>query len=281
MSEITNVKEVILDKKLIIFDIDGTLHNNESQRELGSSTISLLNEINKIIPITFASGRYVTSALSCLKNFNFKYPLVCANGSTVYNPVNKEMIKQKTFSAEIVNRIYKEYSNNFYFASDIGSEIYTCSRKSKILYSISFGTDSNYIKCNLKKMLESNSSTLILMPKYKDFDLPIGHLNSIVNPFEVKLQNGTNYIEIKYCQSNKFCGVQTLREFLSLDDKDILAFGNDENDIELFKSVGTSVAVENALEILKENATFTLQNSINDFLEESLYLLKSKKGAIL
>ena len=59
-------------------------------------------------------------------------------------------------------------------------------------------------------------------------------------------QSGSKYIEIRPAGSSKESGIATLAKFEKIDQKHILAVGDNDNDVELLKWVGIGVCVSNA-----------------------------------
>jgi len=68
-------------------------------------------------------------------------------------------------------------------------------------------------------------------------------------------------LEILPVDFNKGRGVSILLEHLGQDAKNVIAFGDGENDVEMLKLVGAGVAVSNAKEVLKQVAKFVTTKS--------------------
>ena len=61
-----------------------------------------------------------------------------------------------------------------------------------------------------------------------------------------------------------------LCEQLHIDTADVIAFGDGENDIEMLKTAGTAVVMENALEQVKAYADIVCPSNENDGIAKTL-----------
>ena len=89
----------------------------------------------------------------------------------------------------------------------------------------------------------------------------------------VKMQfSWSNFMEIYSVQASKGKAIQIICSQENLKKENVLAFGDGNNDIDLFKESGFSVAMMNATDKLKKISQFTTEDYNNDgvglFLEE-------------
>ena len=84
----------------------------------------------------------------------------------------------------------------------------------------------------------------------------------------------TVFCDIANLNSNKGNAVRKLLEILNIPKEDTIAIGDDNNDLSMFEQVGYRVAVDNAIDIVKEKADeITLTNDedgVAVFLEKLL-----------
>ncbi|MCL2286566.1 MAG: HAD family hydrolase [Firmicutes bacterium] len=77
----------------------------------------------------------------------------------------------------------------------------------------------------------------------------------------------------------KYQGVKEVSAYFGLTPADVIAFGDDINDIEMLKNCGIGVAVANAIDEVKAAADFVCESNENDgvakWLEEKIYPLIS------
>jgi len=169
--------------------------------------------------------------------------------------------------------------------------------------------DKNIIINNLKKMnraIAISSKEYIVtngidndLKKYFDFgkvEIEISdHFDDLVNNqiYQImcscsieernKIIEGTNNIKIaawwdKAIDIIPKCGgkgnaIQQVLKHLNFSKDEAIAFGDGENDIEMFEAVGTSVAMENALDSVKEKASYITKSVDEDGVYD--YCLKN------
>ena len=78
------------------------------------------------------------------------------------------------------------------------------------------------------------------------------------------------YLEIMEKGVSKGNALTMLCEQLHIDTADVIAFGDGENDIEMLKTAGTAVVMENALEQVKAYADIVCPSNENDGIAKTL-----------
>lgn len=74
-----------------------------------------------------------------------------------------------------------------------------------------------------------------------------------------------NYIILE--DDDKSIGIKKIRDRMNIDDRDIVVFGDNTNDIKMFKPEWTSIAMGNAVDELKKVATFVTKDADDDGIE--------------
>jgi Cof subfamily protein (haloacid dehalogenase superfamily) len=110
-------------------------------------------------------------------------------------------------------------------------------------------------------------------------------LSSILSNFselQVFPNNGEHWHQITHKTATKLNAITYLSNMTGIAMRDILAFGDDYNDVEMLKGCGVGVAVGNAVADAKQAADFICDTNDNDgvarFLEKNL--LFEQRGAI-
>lgn len=76
--------------------------------------------------------------------------------------------------------------------------------------------------------------------------------------------NGEDWCQVMHKDSTKMNAIRKIAELLSVKIENIVAFGDDSNDIEMIRSCGIGVAVENAIDSVKQAADYICCNNDND-----------------
>ena len=243
--------------KLIATDLDGTLLNNDSD-------ISDYNRdkhcINNGIELIFASGRPFDGLKRYSKYLdNNNYSIVC-NGSVITdsegNIVYNEVIKEKdVFYLMDIAKSYDDvylhvYNGNQYIVSEEDIYFKNYAQKENITdVVIGFDMVDNY---NFSKMLF------------------IGE-NNVLSNLETYIRDNM----VLASGINKGTALKWLCDKKGIDRENVIAFGDNYNDIEMIEFAGIGVAMENAEDILKQSADYIALTNEDDgvgkFLKEIIY----------
>ena len=80
-------------------------------------------------------------------------------------------------------------------------------------------------------------------------------------------------------EATKSCAVKFLQEYWNLSNNEILTIGDQDNDIELLKAGGISVAMENGTDNLKQYADYITDTVENDGFVKAIekFVIKGEK----
>lgn len=92
---------------IYISDLDGTLLNDKAM--LSSYTIDTIKQLNKQgVKFTIATARSLYSAVEFIEQLDLKYPCVLRNGTIIYDPIKKKIIKEYTLTYDVVKNIIND-----------------------------------------------------------------------------------------------------------------------------------------------------------------------------
>lgn len=120
----------------------------------------------------------------------------------------------------------------------------------------------DYIKTVDFKELKSAYAEKIIVDAHSTEDMNT-LMKYITNDLYL-LPSENRLITIHNTQSTKMNGIRTLAERYNISPSQIVAFGDDYNDIEMLKSCGIGVAVENALSEVKKAAKEITESNEHD-----------------
>ncbi|KRL06109.1 Cof-type HAD-IIB family hydrolase [Liquorilactobacillus hordei] len=249
--------------KHIFLDMDNTLLN--SQGRISYQTTKFLREIK--IPITLVSARAPMEMDFAIRNLALRNAQVSFNGGLIFE--KKQSEKAKIFSLPL------EYADTYKLLNlitdhpDVSISWYTknmwYTRKidNGILY------ESNLTGLQPELLNNINQESLKNNPVYKIMIICFdnGKLKQIaqkINGLSLNIAakfSGQNYLEITSSNATKNNAIAYIQSSEDLKKSELAAFGDGQNDIEMFKSVGTPIAMKNASSEVKEYARFiTLSN---------------------
>ena len=254
--------------KIAFFDIDGTLRDINSER-ISKKVFYTLKELkSKGIIICIATGR-APMTLPDFEDVEFD-AYVTFNGSYCYN--NNGMI----YSNSISNNDVKILLDN---ASKMNRAVSIASKKRLAANGSDVDLEEYY---NIAKLeLEVSKD----FDKVAEDDIYQVMLGCRKEEYGTILKNTKNVkitawwdraVDIIPLDGGKGNGVSKVLEYFGIDRKEAIAFGDGNNDIEMFEVVGNTVAMGNASDELKEIATDVCKTAADD----GIYHYCVEKGLI-
>lgn len=256
--------------KLVISDLDGTLIDNSLQLPVEIDTITgVLRE--KGILFSIATGRSEGFLRGMVKRMRLDCPYVVSNGATLL--AGDQVIMRKQFSIIDLMPLLQmsiEKKLSVYYTS-CGEE-----RVEAITPWIAREMKARGITYNVAPM-QGNEWTSYQAEKLLVLDM---YETGIIGEFETWCKaNPGDYTYIRYGNRSlefmkkgvsKASGVRILAEYLGVSPNEIMAIGDDDNDIEMFHYVGQSVAVQNAVENAKRAAFYVCQKPVAQGVFEAI-----------
>lgn len=251
--------------KIIFSDIDGTLLN--SKHEITEETkLAISNLSKKKVPVILVSARMPKGIVSLKNELNLDGPIICYNGALVVdNELNSMLSKQ--ILIEYIEQICKYAKDeNIHVSLYKDDEWYIekndewSEQESKITSIIPNIIDYNILFDLLKKEHTGVHKVLCMSSPEK-----IEKFSEILKKnFESELNIYTSkptYLEIMSKDASKIKAIDFLINQYNIDKKDIIAIGDNYNDIDMIKYAGLGIAMGNAPIEVKESADYiTLSN---------------------
>jgi len=232
-------------QKAIFFDIDGTLVN-----AAGEVPVSALQSIDKARKrghrIFIATGRSKAGLVGELGNIKFDGMVL---GSGAYIECENKTLYRKTISngqlTDIVNCLFSEGADIIFETEDkvylpMNHEINLWGDNVEYYYARDWESITNihkFIYRNSKSDMDS------LQKRFSD--------QFLILPNSFGEVQGEFSGEVTEIGVTKKTGIRRIQEHLDINRKDIIAFGDNWNDIEMIKYAGIGIAMGNGVEELK------------------------------
>ena len=255
--------------KIIAMDFDGTLLTSDKKiTERTKKTI--INLKNKSYIIVGVTARNLLSARSVLDVNLFDY-IILNNGSNIYYVKEDRIENISSMENETVEKIYNLFSNHAYQIDFCTPYMYLIKAKEKndnrsvVKYIDDLGdVDSSVSRMNIffenEKDLEANRHLL-----EKEFN----NIN-VVKMVDTDDKNSRMWLTVNPKNANKLTTLKKICNDLKKSIEEVIFFGDGENDLVLIENAGIGVAMANAIEIVKEKATFVTSSNDNDGIAEYL-----------
>lgn len=248
--------------KLFVFDIDGTLVNR--QYELKSEIIEAINILLDMgYYVATCSGRSFKGSMRFLSQFKDGNKFaICANGSMIYK-YNGEMIDYRPLKYKDYLKVYKHTKkvDNFFTYFYSKDELY------HIYYDMCIELDkfSNKMESfNVEDKFKPNDLVDKIMVRDKSREF----MEHYKIPCSLKLnyqavKSSKVFLEVTNKQATKGKGVERLRKHLKISKENVYVFGDSGNDLSMIKKFKNSVAMGNATDEIKNNASY-ITKSVED-----------------
>lgn len=246
--------------KMVAFDIDGTLvpHLTHVFSNKIEDMFQKLKEKGFII--TLATGRDWISIADLYKNKYVDY-YIGANGSFIYDLKNNKYIFNSCIKWEEFEKLNEEILENN--IDDLNGIILSDVNN---VYVKEINRKENWFwekfRHKFKKYdlsfteLDRNNFHLITIEQKRHTDL-LNKINNFLNKnnFTLAVQSWwPTGIFLANKGVNKSSSIKKLCKYLNIDMKQVIAFGDGENDIEMIKDAGLGVAMGNSVDKLKDVA---------------------------
>lgn len=263
---------IIMSKYKIVFvDIDDTL--NPSNGNVSEYTKKVIKKVrDKGIKVVVNSGRSAKYAIEKSIEAGLSEYIISSNGAEVYDYYNRREIFSKPINKEDIKNIY-EYCNahnmtlilNSLEKRFINIKDYKYNNEPAIYFE-DIDKILNENRINQLVILSSNFDRMLVLPNLFKVKFPsLKVIHSSIGLIEEKREKNKEYYHDLVLENTaKSTGIVELLEYLNIDSEDAIAIGNGYDDICMCDVVGTSVAVANANELLKERATYITDSAAND-----------------
>lgn len=238
--------------KLICSDIDGTLL--DKNRELSEMTI---REIRRVSPIPFVliSSRMPKAMRHLQKQLgNATAPIIAYNGGLVLhnNQVLHSAFINNTVLEDIIGLCAKTTIHlSLYFEDEwfVPAMDFWAERESENTKVTPIVKSSNAVLNNWKNE-GKGAHKIMCMGDKTEIDVLYKVLESSFSNEIMLYRSKPTYIEISHRSVSKKTAIEVLLNscYTNFSIKNVVAFGDNYNDIEMLKSVGLGVAVANAID---------------------------------
>ncbi len=249
--------------KMVVTDIDGTIYSPEN----GITTKvkeCMQNLINKGIYVAIATGRTYGSAKSVADKIGIKCPLICYQGGLV-NSYEGEILDVKYLNPDIAREIIADCrKRNIHLNVYVEDTLYVEDDDQYIKdYIGDKGID--YFKVNSFDELDFSKLNKLLAIKYD-----VNFINSFIEELKEKypqiyvVKSFDYFCEIANKDATKGNAIKFLANRLGFSEKEVMAIGDQNNDIEMVKTAGIGVAMANGTDEIKAEADYITDTVQND-----------------
>lgn len=253
--------------KIAFIDIDGTLSNEKKEVTI-ETRITIEKAIKNGLIIVLCSGRNNDYVCNYSKLANASNFVISCNGAQIFNYKNNENIYKSKINFNEIKLIWeyclknsilcilngkdKRYCNNINYIKENNKNLVNDINilKNEDIYQVVVGSNSFEPIYNLDCFINQNTNLKI-----------VNASNCYVN----KTKDGNHYfLDITNNNVSKGTAIKELLSYLNFKKENSIGFGDHINDFDLFNEVGFKIAMNNAMQTLKDKADYiTLSNNEN------------------
>ncbi len=248
--------------KLIAIDMDGTLLNSQNIVSKKNSE-ALYKAKEQGLYVILSTGRILTSALYYGQAIELGDPIIACNGAIVSSGNGDNILYDKSIEVEASKELIKlAEENHIYYHFYDRDTFYTREIKDDVVrFYDSYDDNLGDHKMNIEvlddpvKFLDRKPSIYKFVfidndkEKLLDFRMKLSYINGV----EIS-SSWENNIEVMSSGISKGYGLKYLIDTLNIDKSQVVAIGDNENDIPMFKISGLSIAMGNGESTIKKNA---------------------------
>lgn len=255
--------------KMICLDIDGTLLNSKHEVtvETKKAIRAVVNE--KGIPVILVSGRMPKGIVFLQKELEIEAPIICYSGALVLDK-SEGVLFQKHVSVSDIKEAYvvaKKLGVHVSLYKDDEWYIEKMDEWAKQEYEITNITPNI---TNFQFLLEqwekegsgANKILCMLEPDRMNLLKESIKIDGAIYPSK------PTYLEIMPKGASKTSAIEVLREKFNINQREILAAGDNYNDVDMIEYAGLGVAMGNAPDEVKRCADFVTLSNDEDGVAE-------------
>ncbi|MEH2457982.1 Cof-type HAD-IIB family hydrolase [Nostoc sp.] len=241
------------DIKLLVLDIDGTIAGESNTVSTGVKQAIIAAQARGI-QVAIATGRMYRSALRFHQEIGSTLPLMAYQGAWIQDPITQKIHRHWAVSREIAHQLidYFEqpelrsllsvhfYINDQLYVRELTRETQIYAERSGVI-AIPVG--------DLRQALTTEPTKILALCDDTDvIDNLLGNLRRQYTPAELYMTTSVaTFFEVTNASVNKGTGVRYLaEELLGLQIANVMAIGDNFNDLEMLEYVGLGVAMGNA-----------------------------------
>ena len=263
--------------RLIAIDIDGTLLDSQSQLR-PATRAAIQHALAAGVRVALCTGRRYRTALPIAEEAGLALPIVCHSGALIKEAVTHHTLAAEPLPAETVGRLLDAFDDLaltpfLYVDSADGDTDFYVPRGAPLSVE-----HEDYLAKNAKwyQLVDSLrdgvprqviqaatfADSAVLPEAKRALEERLGDAVTIHHLGSPKYIG--RFLECQSGRASKWCAVATLAAMQGIAAEEIVAVGDDENDISMLRGAGLGVAMENASYAVKSAADVVTASNDGD-----------------
>ena len=269
--------------RLVVLDIDGTLLSPKGV--ITDRVINVVKNTKKAgTEITIATGRSFTKAKRIIDQLNIKFPVILFTGSLVLEPITEQVIYENCLSNDIYQKsldliLANGWQPVIHQSPSISGNTFSASYEFGQSPEITAFLESGFSIKSVGIKYLFGLNRILGISVFSEFDEFNEHENDIqamttgnVITYSPSSNHPKAYyqLDIMSPTCSKGYALKHLIKKYNIISRDVIAIGDNDNDVDMFREAGLGVAMENGSEKVKCYADVIVASNENDGVAEAL-----------
>lgn len=251
--------------KMLVLDIDGTILNKEFKAS--RNVVDCLKRLSaRGIKVVLATGRMYSATESVVKLLGIDTPVICYQGALVVDSKDNRVLYERNLpekAAKLVVRYLRQtgfhinlYQDDKLYVESDNEHIHRYVLERRIGYVVVDSFDEMGLS-GVNKLLAIDGDV-------RRVAVLVEKLNNAFGGELLAVKSMPTFCEITAKDATKGRAIEYLADFWGIKKSEIMAIGDQDNDIEMLRAAGIGVAMGNATPKLKTVADFITKSVDED-----------------
>lgn len=257
--------------KMLVLDIDGTIMSDDLKIS-GKIKRYLKLLVQNGIKVVIATGRMYSSAIKITKELEIDTPLICYQGALIKDTKNDKTLYEIPLDENIAREVIEDLKKENVFMNIYINDELLVETETQYIKDYAKSKKVSYRVVNDFNQIEFKKLNKILAIDYNP-DKIIELIDKLKQKYSAKLyvvKSTPYYCEICNVKATKGNAVRFLADKWNIKQDEIMAAGDQDNDIEMLLASGVKVAMGNATENLKKVADYITDSVENEGVSKAI-----------
>lgn len=264
-------EELMLKYKWCVCDMDGTLLN--SKKAISEENEKALKKLQKEgTEIIIASGRIDHLLKSYIEQLGLTGPVICCNGGLIKDIKTGKVLYSKVLDRNLGKEMLQYcFENNLEFLIYTADYIYANEDNAKGIRYVNLNKslpDSlkipvKFVDENIIESVEKDSMDILKILLICGDTDEVKVVNDKFSAYDnlTIVKSAELLLDVMASNISKGNGLKILSEKLNVNLSEVISFGDNYNDVDMFKYTGTPIAMGNAVEDAKKAAKYVTKTN--------------------
>ena len=259
--------------KLFVTDIDGTLLPVASAKVPAKNIEAVQAMIKAGVKVVIATGRMHSAALPIAAQLGVAVPIISYNGAMIKSSAG-ELIHAQYMDEKFVLEIIKFFEERGWHLQSYSDDVLYVPERNDLVKFYETMIKVSAVEVGWKGLRERTKDVPKLLTVSETPEEALRKLDEAKKFFGGKVEitrSAARFTEFMALGVSKAGAIKILAQKFGIDNSEILAIGDSENDLQMITSVGCGVAMGNSVEAVKAVAPHITDTCENDGFAKAVY----------